>query len=287
MSKRRVYNILSVLMITFLLMSIGYVVYEYFEFSQHLTASAMSKKQASVDVFKHLALKFGIALAVNIGVVLLTVTILMISRQSSDAQVIYVKKTAEINQDTEQVVEAGGEEEENDGLKNAADYHAIFSGTTELKDAMNKVLSLTCKELEASQAAFFIAKRYESKRILELFATYAYHIAESKTFHYEFGEGLAGQVAKEGQMVTIKSVPEGYITVLSGLGKATPSQLVIAPILYQDQVIGVMEIASFQSFRKADEIMIRNVTQLVSTYLADNFSEVEITSKMNFSTSVV
>jgi putative methionine-R-sulfoxide reductase with GAF domain len=84
---------------------------------------------------------------------------------------------------------------------------------------------------------------------------------------YEFGEGLAGQVAKEGKSVNIRNVPEGYITVLSGLGNASPNALVIVPVWFNDQVAGVLEVASFREFSQEDQSYLQAVAGLLGERL--------------------
>jgi|GEM_PF-1220492 len=286
MSKRKTYNFLSIVFITLLLISIGYVWYEYIRLTGRLGITSTKDGNLTLPIFKIISKTLGVAIIVNIGITLLTVVMLVLGNQSSEVQVVYVKKSEE----EKYRLENNTDEQNDDGslLRNAAYLENIIAeDEPDLKQVFVKVLTAVCRELEASQAAFFVAKRYEDKRVLELFATYAYYIAESKTFHYEFGEGLAGQVAKEGKLVTIRSIPEGYITILSGLGKATPAELIIAPVIYKDHVIAVLEIASFKAFTRADEAFVEETARLVSKRLANRFSEEEITSLVAASDSTV
>jgi GAF domain-containing protein len=131
-----------------------------------------------------------------------------------------------------------------------------------------KVLSMACKELEASQAALYAATIHDDKRVIRLVSGYALSLPESQTLVYEFGEGLAGQVAKEGKSINVSNVPQGYITVLSGLGSASPNALAIVPVQLADQVVGVLEIASFRSFSRSDE----NYLQALADTLGERLS---------------
>ena len=131
-----------------------------------------------------------------------------------------------------------------------------------------KVLSLACKELEASQAALYAATVHDDKRVIRLVSGYALSLPESQTLVYEFGEGLAGQVAKEGKSINVSNVPQGYITVLSGLGSASPNALAIVPVQLADQVVGVLEIASFRPFSRSDE----NYLQALAGTLGERLS---------------
>jgi signal transduction histidine kinase/ActR/RegA family two-component response regulator len=65
---------------------------------------------------------------------------------------------------------------------------------------------------------------------------------------FEAGEGLAGQAAVERTPILITDVPAGYIKVGSGLGEAAPVSLAVLPILFEDQVLGVLELASLTRF---------------------------------------
>jgi GAF domain-containing protein len=66
--------------------------------------------------------------------------------------------------------------------------------------------------------------------------------------HFGAGEGLAGQAAIERTLILITDAPAGYLTVGSGLGQAAPVSIAVLPILFEDQVLGVLELASLTRF---------------------------------------
>lgn len=116
------------------------------------------------------------------------------------------------------------------------------------QEIVQKLLIEVCNAVEAAQGALFLVNKEGGSRYIELFASYAYTIADSGTIRYEFGDGVAGQVAKEGKKVQLANVPNGYITILSGLGDSSPTNLLLIPILGNDKsVFGVVEIATFHS----------------------------------------
>ncbi|KLL10522.1 ATP-binding protein, partial [Protofrankia coriariae] len=77
-----------------------------------------------------------------------------------------------------------------------------------------------------------------------------------------FGEGLIGQAAVEKKRIRVEQVPNGYLYIRSGLGEAPPSDLVVVPVLFEEQVLGVIELASFTRF---SELHLHLVDQLVGT----------------------
>ena len=65
---------------------------------------------------------------------------------------------------------------------------------------------------------------------------------------FVLGESLAGQAALERKRILIENIPPGYLSVGSGLGAASPVSVVMLPILFEDQVLGVLELASLHRF---------------------------------------
>jgi putative methionine-R-sulfoxide reductase with GAF domain len=129
------------------------------------------------------------------------------------------------------------------------------------------------KGLEASQGAFFIAQSRDGIKLLSFTAGYAYHIAETETIEFEYGEGLSGQVAKEGKLININTVPDGYISILSGLGQATPTSIIIFPLKKDDEVIAVIELASFNCFDGEEEDFLREIASEIAPLLDALISE--------------
>lgn len=84
-------------------------------------------------------------------------------------------------------------------------------------------------------------------------AGYAF-FSETTPPEYREGETLAGQVAKNQKLLNIDNIPEGYLTILSGLGKGSPKHLIIAPIITtENNTIGIIELASFKPFTSEHE----------------------------------
>src|SRR6202012_5940031 len=79
---------------------------------------------------------------------------------------------------------------------------------------------------------------------------------------YRIRPALDGQGAKNKRPVVVDDIPHGYIKISSGLGEASPSKLAIMPIMFEDQVLGVVELASFSKFTP---IQIAFLEQLAET----------------------
>ncbi len=139
------------------------------------------------------------------------------------------------------------------------EIRSVAQDVKDEKSRIEKLLSKLCMKIEASQGIYYTVKKDKQRRYIEMLAAFAFSIPESTTLTYEFGEGLAGQAAREGKKLNISNVPEGYIKILSGLGSASPNHLAILPVKEGDQVVAVVEIASFREIAEPDEKLIAEV----------------------------
>ncbi len=127
-----------------------------------------------------------------------------------------------------------------------------------------KVLQNIAKELNIVQGLVFVLN--DADQLFHISGEYAYY-SEEQPRSFPLGETLSGQVAKNQQLLNVKEMPVGYITVLSGLVKSDPHHLVIAPIVYNGESIGVMELASFMPFDENEELLIRQICESTATLL--------------------
>lgn len=109
---------------------------------------------------------------------------------------------------------------------------------------IEKQLINISKQVDIAQAVFYLKNdmnEYEPK------STYAYY-SEEKPKNIKEGDGIIGQAIKDKKMLSIDDIPDGYITILSGLGKGNPKSLLIIPAVIDNKVIAVAEFASLNLF---------------------------------------
>lgn len=110
---------------------------------------------------------------------------------------------------------------------------------------MNKLSTI----LEMQYGAIFITDNEDNYR-----RAYSYAGAENKEFHSAVdkvkpGEGLVGQCAVDKRIKVLDQLPPDYILVHSGLGRTAPRFAVIAPILFENTTIAVLEVASLTKWQ--------------------------------------
>lgn len=105
----------------------------------------------------------------------------------------------------------------------------------------HSIIRQLCEYLGAQVGALYGVEGEQ----LRLWGSYAYVHRKQLSNTFGLGEGLVGQAALEKHPITLQAAPADYVVVRSGLGEASPRYLLALPILYEQQVIGVIELASF------------------------------------------
>ncbi|MFN3315354.1 MAG: GAF domain-containing protein, partial [Raineya sp.] len=157
------------------------------------------------------------------------------------------------------------------GLSALGEVNKILNEYTS-EERLERLLALICNNLEACQGAVYLLKK-EGRKSYYIFQTgYAYYIPESQVLQYEMGEGLVGQVGKDKNAILLKSVPEGYMQVISGLGQASPKSLLIVPVFSKDQqeVVAIFEIASFSTFTELQKSYVQQVAVLLNEKIEED-----------------
>ena len=101
----------------------------------------------------------------------------------------------------------------------------------------------------APRSAYDLNSSYNNNGAsLKLLASYGYQQRKSLSNRFAPGEGLVGQCMLEKQRILLMDVPDDYIRISSGLGDAPPRNIVVLPILFEGEVLAVLELASFNRF---------------------------------------
>lgn len=143
-------------------------------------------------------------------------------------------------------------QEQNWHKSKIAEITALYQGVGTLNELAGVFIAAVCPAIGASFGVFYLRVDPEDGSAPRLVRGGAYaadaRIAGADGF--AFGEGLAGQCAAENRQLTITNPPEDYIRIASGLGTASPTQIVIKPVEHQSQVVAVVELATFHVFTR-------------------------------------
>ena len=128
------------------------------------------------------------------------------------------------------------------------------------------VLSFLTKYIKANQAALFAIQEDGYEECMEMVACYAFDKKKYLSKTILKGQGLVGRAWIEQDTIYMTQVPQNYVEITSGLGQANPSCILIVPLKFNEEVYGVIELASFSSIPKYQIEFIEKVSEnLAST----------------------
>ncbi|MFE7563504.1 HAMP domain-containing protein [Kitasatospora sp. NPDC057500] len=138
--------------------------------------------------------------------------------------------------------------EEQDWLKtNLARFSALMQGRRDLVVVAESVMDELAPLVSAQCGAFYLAEEGPEGTVLQLVGSYAFPDGERPT-RFRLGESFVGQAARSRRTITVDSLPPDYLAASSGLGRTGSLSLVVLPIVVEEQVLGVIELASVQPF---------------------------------------
>ncbi|WP_405105216.1 response regulator [Paenibacillus sp. FSL K6-1217] len=144
----------------------------------------------------------------------------------------------------------------------------LLQGSVQLKTASRVFIGRLATAVRGSYGAVYLKR----DGLLNFAAGYAFDESAGQQEPIPLGSGLVGQCALDEQMIVLQDLPGNYIKVRSGLGEAAPSSLIIVPIMHEQEVVAVMELAALSPFGPKELQLIertgQNMGVLINT-LAD------------------
>jgi len=173
-----------------------------------------------------------------------------------------------------------------DWLKtNLARFTRLLQGQRDLQAVTKLILSELAPLVSAHHGVFYMMDSQESDARLRMIASYGYRSSRKLPTSFLPGEGLVGQCALEKVRIWLTDVPRDYIVVSSGLGAAPPTNIVVLPILFEQQVKAVIEIASLDRFTEThlsflDQLM-ESIGVVLNTIEANSRTESLLTQSQS------
>ncbi|MFD6726509.1 histidine kinase dimerization/phospho-acceptor domain-containing protein, partial [Streptomyces sp. NPDC060131] len=147
-------------------------------------------------------------------------------------------------------------------------------GRRDLQDVASLIMSELTPVVSAQHGAFFLAMplvdgqeqagaegdAYE----LRMLGSYGYSMGSMPT-SFRPGEALVGTAAQEKRTILVENAPSGYLKISSGLGEAPPAQVIVLPVLFEGQVLGVIELASFTPFTHIQKDFLNQIAEMIAT----------------------
>jgi signal transduction histidine kinase/HAMP domain-containing protein/CheY-like chemotaxis protein len=153
--------------------------------------------------------------------------------------------------------------EEQDWLKtNLARISGLMQGHRDLGAVASLILSELAPLVRAQYGAVFLAESGDNGVWLKRISSYG-RAETDGTLKFAFGESLVGQAAVDKRTVLITGAPPDYIKVSSGLGSAAPKNVIVLPVLFEGQVLGVIELASVNDFSSVHHDLLEQLKETI------------------------
>ncbi len=115
----------------------------------------------------------------------------------------------------------------------------------------------------AQHGTFFLAEGNGGETRLRLIAGYGLRADIEAPSQFRLGQSLIGQAARTRKPVVVTDLPADYVKISSGLGEAVPVNLMILPIVFEDQVLGVIEAGSFSRFTQLHQDFMEQLMETI------------------------
>ncbi len=134
------------------------------------------------------------------------------------------------------------------------------------------IISNLAQYMRMQQIGLYMINDDDSKNVfIEMIANYASNKRKLLESRIEIGENLIGRCVESKETIFLKEVPEGYLFISSTLGEENPHSILVVPLIYEGEVYGAIELASFRIL-KEHEI---EFTQAIASRMASSLANLK------------
>ncbi|MGE0076299.1 MAG: GAF domain-containing protein [Bacteroidales bacterium] len=142
----------------------------------------------------------------------------------------------------------------------------LRQNNNDLQKLCDSVIVGLVKYVGANQGGIFLWNEEDRyNQFFELVSTFAWDRKKYITKHVEKGEGLVGACAMEKETIFMTEVPDDYVMISSGLGESNPRCVILVPLKHEDEVLGVIEMASFKVLEKFEVDFIEEIAESIAS----------------------
>jgi CheY-like chemotaxis protein/signal transduction histidine kinase/HAMP domain-containing protein len=158
---------------------------------------------------------------------------------------------------------------EQDWLKtNLAKFTGMLQGQRDLVTVGQSLLSELTPLVNAQQGVIYqLEGDGDRAKTLKLLSVYADDAVTGHPARLKLGETLIGQCAVDKRTILISEMPSNAVPIGSALFKATPQNIIVLPVLFENQVKAVIELASVSSFTRLQVSFLEQLTSGIGIVL--------------------
>jgi signal transduction protein with GAF and PtsI domain len=148
-----------------------------------------------------------------------------------------------------------------------------------LEELSYEIISNMVKYTSSNQGGMFIVNDNDKDNVfLEMAACYAYDRKKFLEKKIHMGEGLVGRCYQEQEKIFLTEIPGDYIRITSGLGDDNPKCLLLIPLVYNNVIYGIIEIASFNIYRPFEIEFIERISESIAATISSVKANIQTTT---------
>ena len=140
-----------------------------------------------------------------------------------------------------------------------------MDGNVSVKELTQRAINFLSRSLDAGNGTFYIHNNKENKLILN--SSFAFTERERLSNTYEIGEGIIGQVALERKPILLTNVRKSEVAICTGTIYEAPLNVYAFPLIYEDELYGVIELSSFETVNKLKQQFIEAASDIIAINL--------------------
>jgi GAF domain-containing protein len=146
----------------------------------------------------------------------------------------------------------------------------LRSNNSDVQKLSDEIIGNLVRYLKANQGALYLIDDADAgeEKTMSMISCYAWEKKKFVNQKIHRGEGLAGQAWQEMDVIYLTDVPQNYIKIVSGLGDSNPTSILIVPLKVNDEIYGVVEIASFYLIADHEIEFVKKIAESIAATIS-------------------
>jgi CHASE3 domain sensor protein len=146
----------------------------------------------------------------------------------------------------------------------------LRSNNSDVQKLSDEIIGSLVKYLKANQGALYLIDEADAtdEKTMSMISCFAWDKKKFINQKIHKGEGLAGQAWQEKDIIYLTDVPQNYIKIVSGLGDANPTSILIVPLKVNDEIYGVVEVASFYLIADHEIEFVKKIAESIAATIS-------------------
>jgi GAF domain-containing protein/HAMP domain-containing protein len=149
------------------------------------------------------------------------------------------------------------------GLANFAEI--LRNNNNDIQSLGDDILAEIISYTDANIGCIYVPNQGNESTELQLIAFYAYDTKKHFSETIVVGDGLVGQTFVEKKTTYLLEIPDNYTNIKSGVGSSVPRSILVIPLKVNEDIYGVLELASFKEFSKEQIQFIEKIAETIAS----------------------